>query len=272
MFGVKRNRSRAPPFHYSDLPRMWRLLSSPPLDGPDNMALDVALMRRARRTGETVLRIYTWRRPTLSFGRHQQAAGAYDPAELEAAGLGVVRRPTGGRALLHYREVTYSVTAPTSGSLDDAYAGINVLLMNALSALGVPVAAFRATRRAAPPSAAPCFAEPAAGELVADGGKLVGSAQWRDDGAMLQHGSILVDDDQGLVARLAGEAPPPPPATLRGLLGRAPSADEVGRHLRSAVRALADPGADWFDLEAAVEDEARLLAAHYRDPAWTWRR
>ena len=76
------------------------------------MALDEALMSRARRSGETVLRVYGWAAPTLSFGRHQRALGEYDEAALLRAGVGVVRRPTGGRALLHDREVTYSVTAP----------------------------------------------------------------------------------------------------------------------------------------------------------------
>jgi lipoate-protein ligase A len=272
MFGVKRDRSRAPHFHYSDLPVIWRLCRSAPMDGPDNMALDVALMRRARSTGETVLRVYGWRTPTLSFGRHQRAAGEYDPSVIRAAGLDVIRRPTGGRALLHHREVTYSVTAPATDLPAVAYAGINALLINALGALGVPVSVFRSARRSPAPSARPCFAEPSAGELVADGGKLVGSAQWRDDGAMLQHGSILIDDDQSRVAMLRGDPPPPAPATLRGILGRAPSADEIGGHLRAAVRALADPSADWFDVEPGVTEEARALADRYRDPAWTWRR
>src|SRR5215207_3150452 len=90
----------------------WRLLLSPPLGGPENMALDEALMARARRTGETVLRVYGWSRPTLSLGRNQRAAGLFDERALAERGVGVVRRPTGGRSLLHHREVTYSVTAP----------------------------------------------------------------------------------------------------------------------------------------------------------------
>src|SRR6476620_9212884 len=90
----------------------WRLLLSPPLGGPENMALDEALMGRARRTGESVLRVYAWSRPTLSLGRNQRAVGLYREQALAERGVGVVRRPTGGRALLHHREITYSVTAP----------------------------------------------------------------------------------------------------------------------------------------------------------------
>src|SRR5829696_3355288 len=113
----------------------WRLLLSPPLGGPENMALDEALMARARRTGETVLRVYAWSQPTLSLGRNQLAIGVYRDALL--AERGVVRRPTGGRALLHHREVTYSVTAPCddSGSLVAEYGRINALLCSALGSL-----------------------------------------------------------------------------------------------------------------------------------------
>jgi lipoyl(octanoyl) transferase len=87
------------------------------------MALDEALMTRARQTGECVFRVYSWSAPTLSFGRHQAARVAYDPRTLAETGVDVVRRPTGGRTVLHDREVTYSVTAPASdgGALRESY-------------------------------------------------------------------------------------------------------------------------------------------------------
>lgn len=238
------------------------------------MALDAALMARARRTGETVLRVYSWSAPTLSLGRNQRAAGAYDVNALADAGIGIVRRPTGGRALLHHREVTYSVTAPVRDGLGTSYAAINVLLMNALRALGVPAEVVAPGGSATPPSSLPCFAEPSAGELVAEGRKLVGSAQWRDDGAMVQHGSILVDDDQSLIAPLMFTAltPVPAPATLRGLLGRAPSPAELAGHLMDVVQEVEDARAEWMEPEPWVWAEADVLVARFRDPAWTWRR
>ena len=121
------------------------------------MALDEALMARARRTGERVLRVYGWSEPTLSLGRHQRADGIYHTDELERRGIGVVRRPTGGRALLHHREVTYSVTAPSTADvgLSAEYARINLLLGSALEALGVGVAVAAPPTRSAPPGAAP---------------------------------------------------------------------------------------------------------------------
>src|SRR5436190_13558957 len=100
----------------------WRLLIVAPRSGAENMARDTALQARAARTGETVFSIYTWSRPTLSFGRNQPASGLYDLAKLRAAKIDVLRRPTGGRAILHHREVTYSVTAPIAvASLRETY-------------------------------------------------------------------------------------------------------------------------------------------------------
>src|ERR1700674_3527576 len=90
----------------------WRLLLAPPRSGAENMARDTALQARAANTSETVFSIYSWARPTLSLGRNQPATGLYDLERIHAAGLDVVRRPTGGRAILHNRAATYSVTAP----------------------------------------------------------------------------------------------------------------------------------------------------------------
>jgi lipoate-protein ligase A len=254
----------------------WRLLLSPALDGPDNMALDEALMARARSTGETVLRIYTWSVPTLSLGRNQRARGLYDDIALRGAGVAVVRRPTGGRALLHDREITYSVTAPVlvDESLPQVYSRINGLLVVALAALGVPVQVAVPTQRASPPTVLPCFAEPAAGELAFQGRKIVGSAQWRDQGALLQHGSILVDDDQSRIPALmlVPSFGAPAPATLRGFLGHAPSAREVHDALGTAIEALTGVPATVLELEPSSCRQATRLAERYRDAAWTWRR
>jgi lipoate-protein ligase A len=254
----------------------WRLLVSPPLGGADNMALDEALMGRARRTGETVLRVYSWSTPVLSLGRNQRAAGVYHDGALARAGIEVVRRPTGGRALLHHREITYSVTAPTpaDASTTTAYARINALLATALNALGVAARIATPATRASAPGPHPCFAEPAAGELVLGERKLVGSAQWRDGGALLQHGSILVDDDQCCIPELmrVPAAAYPSPATLRSALGRVPSVAELADALFTAVRSLEDGGAMPFEPEPETLAHAAQVATRHRDPQWVWRR
>lgn len=262
----------------------FRLLLTPPLSGADNMALDDALLARARETGECVLRAYAWARPTLSFGRNQTARGVYAPDVLAGRGVDVVRRPTGGRAVLHHREVTYSVTAPVGAlaepgaALGESYARINRVLIAALRALGVDARVATRAGRAPAPDGSPCFERPTRGELVVDEpdrtAKLVGSAQWREDGALLQHGSILVDDDQTAIADFAARPLPSvrPPATLRHILGRSPTLGEVAEALFAAVRSVEDPAAQPLCVDDALASAARRARPRYADDAWTWRR
>ena len=255
-------------------PLRWRVLCTPPRDGAANMALDEALLHRAAATGEGTLRVYAWSRPTLSLGRHQSARGRYDLARAAALGIAFVRRPTGGRAVLHHREVTYSIAAPAGpagslGTLAESYAWINRLLVEGLRALGADVQVAAPAGRPPRPGIAPCFETPVEGELCAGGGKLVGSAQVRLHGALLQHGSILVDDDQPLAAELLREPgpPPPPAATLRSLLGVAPTQRDVADALAGALGP-----AEALTLDGALREHADALRTRYDDPAWTWRR
>lgn len=254
----------------------WRLLVTPPASGAANMALDEALMDRARRTGEWTLRVYSWAEPTVSLGRNQTARGRYDLGRIKDRDLGVVRRPTGGRAILHHREVTYSVTAPTAaaGALGESYRRINRVLLAALQSLGVGASVATPVTRATVPGMSPCFDEPSAGELVVGGRKLAGSAQWRVDGALLQHGSILVADDQSMLAELAlgGQRTIPSPATLTEALGWTPTVDDVAEALHDAVRVLEDPAASPLDLDDQVRARMAALVVRYSDDAWTWRR
>lgn len=234
------------------------------------------MMDRARETGETVLSVYSWERPTLSLGRNQTASGKYDLDAIASRGMDVVRRPTGGRALLHHHEVTYSVTAPISPdeTLNDSYERINGLLLEALFSLGVDARVAAATTPALPPGEIPCFAEPSKGELVSAGRKLVGSAQVRENGALLQHGSILVADDQALIARvsltpLATDVAPA--ATLSAALGRAPDVSEVAEALFATVIWSEDAGARRLQESDVREFTARYIDK-YQSEWWTWRR
>lgn len=237
------------------------------------MALDAGLMERARVTGEAVLRVYAWARPTLSFGRNEDVRSRFDADRLALDGVSAVRRPTGGRVLLHDREVTYSVTAPSpeGASLADGYRAINAFLRMAIERLGVSVTEAPGIGGLRPGGAA-CFAEPAAGELVMGDRKLVGSAQLREHGAVLQHGSILVGDDQARINDLAIApiAPALPAATLTAALGRVPSYDEVRDALFGALRASV-AGVELLDAGSAG-DGAAPFRARFADPEWTWRR
>jgi len=253
----------------------WRLVLTPAASGAENMALDEALMERARDTGEWMLRVYSWRTPTISLGRNQTARGLYDVDRIRERGMDVVRRPTGGRAILHAREITYSVTAPVAaaGDLRQSYERINGLLAAALASMGVDATPAPA-RRAANPGMSPCFDHPSAGELTVRGRKLAGSAQWRGDGALLQHGSILVEDDQTSLADFAigGGSSIPSPATLAAILGRTPAPRELMVAFGQAVREHEDDGASEIALEEHVRARATALVVRYVDDAWTWRR
>lgn len=243
--------------------------------GARNMAVDEALMSRAAQTGDAVFRVYGWSRPTLSLGRNQRARGLYDLATATALGVDFVRRPTGGRALLHHREVTYSVTLPVADVTDArvAYDFVNEVLLGALSRLGV--AAARATTTASlPPGPRPCFDVPAEREIVVDGRKLVGSAQWRNGGALLQHGSILVGDDQPLIARLmqAAEMAPPAAATLAHALGYEPQREDVAALIRESLVQRTESCVDTLPDDPTLETDIARYATTYADESWTWRR
>ncbi|MBT8396188.1 MAG: hypothetical protein HKO65_01010 [Gemmatimonadetes bacterium] len=251
----------------------WRVLNDPPLPGSVNMARDHALAD-CLGPGMGVLRLYEWDPPTVSFGRNEPASGIYSAERAAEEGVAYVRRPTGGRAVLHHKELTYGLVFPlgTFGGLRKAYRIINRGLLAGLQELGASVQLASDTGPSLPPDAGPCFRQPAEGEVVALGRKLIGSAQTRMGTSVLQHGSIILDGDQDVLRRLREEEDPvPPPATLRSLLGGVP---DMGA-LRAAVQAgLAKTiGGAWSDAVYAPNEKmaARELEAHYEDSGWTWR-
>ena len=259
----------------------WRLLDTPPAPGAWNMALDEALAASVRGGGPPVLRFYRWSPPCLSLGRNQPARGRYDEAELRRRGIEVVRRPTGGRAVLHDRELTYSVAVADGalGSPRQAYAAVNRALVAGLRRLGVGATLQPNTgRRAAVPSLAPCFAEPAEGEVVAGGRKLVGSAQVRQRGVLLQHGSLLLEDGQRQVRELllgpspdgGGGEDDEGPTSLAALLPRLPSWDELVAALAAGWEEATGTRLERGEPTPVERERAREAEARYAGAAWTW--
>lgn len=248
----------------------WELLVEPEgRSGPVNMAVDAALLREARR-GRAFLRIYRFAPPCLSFGRHEPALRRYDQAAIRALGLATVRRPTGGRAVWHDDEVTYAVAGPEEmfGSLREAYGTIHEVLATALRRLGAPVGLAPSWSPSVAPGAGACFAAPVGGEIVAHGRKVVGSAQVRERGAFLQHGSILVSDGQDVVQRVTrGPARTPRAVGLREVLGRSVEFAEVASAVAAAA-AHAWPGI-WRRSRAPSNARERAL---FDRADWTWRR
>jgi lipoyl(octanoyl) transferase len=251
----------------------WRLwIDGTPRPGWANMAIDQTLLDRAEHSGERWLRLYAWDPHCLSFGRHEPATRRYDRARVEALGLDVVRRPTGGRAVWHGREVTYALAAPSIelGTVRESYIEIHRMLLGALQRLGVG-ARLAPTGRVVGVDGGACFASPAGGEIMVGGRKAAGSAQLRRGRALLQHGSILLDGDQAMVRAVTRGTPPPDLAGSLASLSSVPlSAEEV-------VEAIADAAVErWgghWEREPrgqSLVDSADRHAAQFRSDAWTW--
>ena len=255
----------------------WRLIDTPPASGAWNMAVDEALMEGVRVGRGPVLRFYRWTPACLSLGRNQPAAGEYDAGAMDARGIDVVRRPTGGRAVLHHRELTYSVVFADGvlGAPREAYASVNRGLVAGLRELGVAAELSAGGHgQAPPPSLAPCFREPAPGEVVVAGRKLVGSAQYREGGVTLQHGSLLLADDQALVRELLRRPPPgdDAPAVLSDHLDPLPTWEALTSALAGGLARTLGLRLSPGPLDAGERLRADALRERYADPAWTWRR
>lgn len=175
---------------------IWKYLSQGSFDGAMNMAIDEALLTLAQ-PGETIFRTYTWDKPTLSLGTFQKISDV-NIDEIKKRNFGLVRRSTGGRAVLHDKELTYSIIikAPhpiLNQSVLESYYYLCRGLVAGLQQLGVDA---QLKRSDDPSMSTPsCFAAPTFNDIEANGKKLVGSAQMRNALGLLQHGSILIDVD-----------------------------------------------------------------------------
>ncbi|HEV2013667.1 MAG TPA: biotin/lipoate A/B protein ligase family protein [Candidatus Dormibacteraeota bacterium] len=261
----------------------WRLLLDPPASGAWNMAVDEVLLDGvAAGSASPTLRFYQWAPPCLSLG-YFQPFEVVDVDSCRALGVEVVRRPTGGRAILHDRELTYSVALPAGllghdGGVLPSYHRLSLALEAGLNRLGVPVTL--APEWAPQPARVhgpACFDRPSAHEILLGGRKLVGSAQVRRATAILQHGSILIEPR---IARLLAclRLPDGPETGLieDSVAGLA----EVGSFEPARIAgALADAFGERFGVAVARgllgSDERRaveaLAASKYQTAAWTER-
>jgi len=250
--------------------RAWRLFLDGAGDAAWNMAVDEALLLHAADSGPA-LRLYSWREPSVSLGLRQA-----EPEWLGrcgALGVELVRRVTGGGAVLHAGDLTYAVVAPATGSdlpadLRGSYEWIRARLVAGLARAGV--AARAACARPGADRLELCFAGATGYEIELDGEKLVGSAQRRLRHAFLQHGSIRISDDRALYRALTGAAPagpkPPaiPPEALREALVAAFQAELPGG---LALAELSPSEHACAQERSRVRRQSRLLA-----PALAFRR
>lgn len=190
----------------------WRLLDTDFADAAANMAIDEAIQRtHAAGKVPPTLRFYGWDPPAVSIGYFQSMRGEVDLDACRGMGFGYVRRPTGGRAIFHHMELTYSVAIRAellSGSVLQTCGTLSAGLLYGLRRLGAEpeVSAGepdpRTPAMAPGASSAACFDSPGAYEMVVGGRKVVGSAQTRSAGTILQHGSLMLDIDVSLLFSL----------------------------------------------------------------------
>lgn len=179
----------------------WRLIIHPPYPGAWNMAVDEAISEStARKSAPPTLRLYDWYPFALSLGQAQPFADADIPALVER-GWDIVRRPTGGRAILHADELTYSICAPeddahVSGDVLESYRRLSTGLLHALDLAGVKADSKPKNERDKKATGYPvCFQYPSDYEITYQGRKLIGSAQARRNGGILQHGALPLNGD-----------------------------------------------------------------------------
>lgn len=185
----------------------WRLLITPPARGAWNMALDEAILEHIGR-GESgpTLRLYAWEPACLSLG-HAQPFSDVDTVRLQERDWEVVRRPTGGRAILHTDEITYSVITPNdeprlAGTVLDSYNRLAQALLLAVKELGLPVEMKEGKADHGPVPNPVCFEVPSTYEITVSGKKLIGSAQARKKEGVLQHGSLPLTGDLARICQV----------------------------------------------------------------------
>jgi lipoate-protein ligase A len=290
----------------SELPS-WRLIITPPAPGAWNMAVDEAIAQHAGRgDAPPTLRFYQWQPACVSLGRHQPLADI-DLARCAALGYDVVRRPTGGRAILHTDELTYSVAGPQedpilAGAVLDSYLRLSQGLLAGLERLDLRVAKAPPSNRASADAGPVCFEVPSAYEIVVPAGgsssaevrgsssvvyrdpqKLVGSAQSRRQGWVLQHGTLPLVGDVTRLVEVVVFADEAERAAQRGLLaqrattvqaalGRAVSFAEAAAALAAGFEQALGIHFELAELTPAELDRAaRLQQDQYAADAWTAR-
>ncbi len=272
--------------------RSWRLIQTPPASGAWNMAVDEALLESmAQPQAMPVLRLYAWEPPCLSLGYAQPIADV-DQDLLQQLGWDLVRRPTGGRAILHTDELTYAVIGPgreprLEGSVLESYQRLSTALLAALRRLGVP-AQSQDEARGSSSKGPVCFEVPSNYEITLDGKKLIGSAQARRKEGVLQHGSLPLYGDLTRITQVlvfSGDQHEIENKRQRAaarLLQRATTiADALGYaiHWETAARAFIQAFGEVLNLDLLPsqlslperERAAALVLSKYTDPVWTGR-
>jgi lipoate-protein ligase A len=260
-------------------PANWRLIIDGEADGATNMAIDQAILEAVvAGSSPPTLRFYAWSPPCLSLGRGQSLADV-DQDACRAAGVDVVRRPTGGRSILHTDELTYSVSLLQSdrraeGGIVESYRRLSEGLLAGLNRLGVPAVQAVDRSQHGTEVTAVCFETPADYEITVGGRKLVGSAQWRAQGGVLQHGTLPLCGDLARIIDYLVPAEEEQDAQRRHLHLQALTLEEARGQpvsFAAAAQTLAEGFANVLNLALLPGDLApgeRAQAAQIRDSVY----
>jgi lipoyl(octanoyl) transferase len=268
----------------------WRLLITQPASGAWNMAVDEAILEGQHRENSLpTLRLYAWNPACLSLG-YAQPLGDVDLAALAQMGWDLVRRPTGGRAILHTDELTYSVIGPSNeprlaGSVLASYQVLSEALLAALHNLRVPAEAQGKPLLASEsdPIGPVCFEVPSNYEITVGGKKLVGSAQARRKQGVLQHGSLPLCGDLGRITQAlvfqnealrkqAAERIWQRATTVERSLGRSISWDQAAQAFQTAFAHTLNLDLQPGELSADEQERAnQLVEEKYAHPSWNER-
>ncbi|ELJ9098782.1 lipoate--protein ligase family protein [Staphylococcus pseudintermedius] len=259
-----------------------------------NMALDEALLNFVSRGEiEPVVRFYTWNPPTLSIGYFQRLSKEIDIEKVKEKGYGLVRRQTGGRGVLHDKELTYSVIVPEAHpdmpqTVTEAYRVISGGLLEGFKSLGFD-AHFAVPRskeereKLKQPRSSVCFDAPSWYELVVEGKKIAGSAQTRQKGVILQHGSILQDVDiddlfdmfifknERLKAKMK-EAFVEKAVAINDLSNETITLAQMEVAFKEGFKKALDIEFKPLELTVAQQDEVKALEEKYRSEAFLYRK
>ena len=266
----------------------WRLYISPLASGAWNMAVDESILEHvARDDAIPTLRLYSWEPPCLSLGRSQPFSDVNKNA-LKTNGWDVVRRMTGGRAILHTDELTYSIIAPNdnlhvNGSILDSYRHLAQGLLAALKSLGADVAMNKEKAEQSTRTNPVCFETPSAYEITVNGEKLIGSAQARQKGGVLQHGSLPLTGNLARVTdalsfpddasrQIATEKLLARASTLESALGREIAWGAASKSFSRAFESVLGIRLMPKDLSESERSRAsELIQQKYAHPDWTER-
>ncbi len=268
----------APDFFIKTVPEFYIIIEEIPNSASLNMAIDEALFKYVlKKKGDSVLRFYRWEKPTLSIGYHQRVKEVANLEYLNKMGIELVRRITGGKAVLHDHEITYSFSSSNPLFIEnkgvlESFFMISSALIEGLKILGI--SAYLSSRKYETlyKSNLPCFSYPTGNEIIVNGRKLVGSAQKRTKDALLQHGSIPISID---IEKLAMATL----SSIKNLNGNIITLKElteetdfskIALSLKEGFSRYFNCNFEPFDLNEIKEDVERIRMQKYSNPSWNF--